>query len=59
MVKVVQEYEVVRINKRAKEVKPDGLGEATHGHGLHLNELASDGSTKVVPLIHIPLDEVT
>ena len=48
MVKVVQAYEMVRINKRAKEVKPDGHGEATHGHELQLNELASDGSTKVV-----------
>ena len=28
MVNVVQAYEVVRINKRAKEVKPDGHGEA-------------------------------
>jgi hypothetical protein len=27
MVKVVQAYEVVRINKRAKEVKLDGHGE--------------------------------
>ena len=49
MVKVVQAYEVVRINKRAKEVKPDDHGEATHGHELHLNELASNGSIKVVP----------
>ena len=49
MVNVVQSYEVVRINKRAKEVKPDGHGEATCGHELHLNELAFDGSTKVVP----------
>ena len=56
MVKVVQAYEMVRINKRAKEVKPDGLGEATRSHELHLNELASDGSMKVVPLIRIPLD---
>ena len=29
MVKVVQAYEVVKINKRAKEVKTDGRGEAT------------------------------
>ena len=49
MVKVVQAYEVVRINKRAKEVKPDGHSEVTHGHELHLNKLASDSSTKVVP----------
>ena len=49
MVNVVQSYEVVRINKRAKEVKPDGHGEATHGHTLHLDELASIGSMKVVP----------
>jgi len=46
---VVQAYEVVGINKRAKEVKPNGHGETTRGHKLHLNELASDGSTKVVP----------
>ena len=49
MVKVVQAYEVVRINKRAKEVKPDGHGEATRGHEVHLNELASNSSMKVVP----------
>ena len=49
MVNVVQAYEVVRINKRTKEVKPDGHGEATHGHTLHLDELASIGSMKVVP----------
>ena len=49
MVKVVQPYEVVRINKRAKEVKPDGPSEVTHGHELHLNELAFDSSMKVVP----------
>jgi hypothetical protein len=49
MVKVVQAYEVVRINKRAKEVKADGHGEASHGHEFHLNELAFDGSTKVIP----------
>jgi hypothetical protein len=41
MVKVVQAYEVVRINKRAKEVKPDGHGEATCGHKLYLHVLAS------------------
>jgi len=50
MVKVVQAYKVVRINKRAKVVKADGHGEATHGHELHLNELCFDSSTKVVPL---------
>ena len=49
MVNVVQAYEVVRISKRAKEVKPNGHGEATRGHELHLNELASIGFTKVVP----------
>jgi len=49
MVNVVQAYKVVRINKQAKEVKPDGHSEATRGHELHLNEWASDGSTKVVP----------
>ena len=49
MVKVVQAYEVVRISKRAKEVMPDGHSEATSGHELHLNELASIGSMKVVP----------
>ena len=41
MVNVVQAYEVVRINKRTKEVKPDGHGEATHGHELHLHGLVS------------------
>jgi hypothetical protein len=49
MVNMIQAYEVARINKRAKEVKPDGHGEATCGHELHPNELASDSSTKVVP----------
>ena len=49
IVKVVQVYEVVRINKRAKEVKPDGHGEATHGQELHLNELASVSPTMVIP----------
>ena len=49
MVNVVQAYEVVRINKRAKEVKPDGHGEATRGHELHLNEFASISPTMVVP----------
>ena len=46
---MVQAYKVVRINKRAKEVKSYGHGEATRDHELHLNELASNGSTKVVP----------
>jgi hypothetical protein len=41
MVKVVQAYEVVRINKRAKEVTPDGHGEATRDHELHPHESAS------------------
>ena len=49
MINVVQAYEVVRISKRAKEVKPDGHGEATRGHELHLNELASISSTMVIP----------
>ena len=49
MVKVVQAYEVVRINKRAKEVKPDGHGEATRGHELYPNELAFVSPTMVVP----------
>ena len=49
MVKVVQAYEVVRINKRAKEVKPDGHGEATRGHELYLNELTFVCSTIIVP----------
>jgi hypothetical protein len=35
MVKVAQAYEVARIDKRTKEVKPDGHGEATRGHELH------------------------
>ena len=41
MVKVVLAYEVVRINKRAKEVKPDGHGKATRDHDLHPHESAS------------------
>jgi hypothetical protein len=41
LVKVAQAYEVVRINKQAREVKPDGHNEVTHDHELHLNELAS------------------
>jgi len=49
MVNVVLAYKVVRISKQAKEVKLDGHGEATRGHKLHLDELASVGSTKVVP----------
>ena len=49
MVNVVQAYKVVRINKRAKVVKADGHGEATHGHELHLNELAFVSPTMVVP----------
>ena len=49
MVKVVEAYEVFRINKQAKEVKPDGHGKATHGHELHLNELAFVSPTMVVP----------
>ena len=49
MVNVVQAYKVVRTNKRAKEVKPNGHGKATRGHELHLNELASDSSIKVIP----------
>jgi hypothetical protein len=54
---VVQAYEVVRKNKRAKikreqerkGVKPDGHGEATHGHELYLHELASISSMMVIP----------
>ena len=49
MVKVVQAYEVVRINKHAEEVKPDGHGEETRGHELYLHELASISSTMIVP----------
>ena len=49
MVKVVQAYEVARINKRAKDVKPDGHGEATCGHELYQNELAFVNSMMVVP----------
>ena len=46
---MVQAYKVVRINKQTKEVKPSGHGEATHGHELYLNELASVSPTMVVP----------
>ena len=49
MVKVAQAYEVVRKKRRAKEVEPDGHGEATRGHELYLHELASVSSTMVVP----------
>ena len=49
MVNVVQAYKVVRINKQAKDVKPDGHGEATRSQELHLNELASISPTMVVP----------
>jgi hypothetical protein len=37
------------LNKRTKEVKPDGHGETTHGHELYLHELASINSMIVVP----------
>jgi hypothetical protein len=49
MVNVLQVYEVVKISKRAKEVKPNGHGKATGGHELHLNELASISPMMVVP----------
>ena len=49
MVNVVQAYKVVRINKRAKEVEPNGHGEATRVHKLYLHELAS-----VVPRLSSP-----
>ena len=49
MVNVVQAYEVVRINMRAKVVKPDGHGEATRGCELNLHELASISSMMIVP----------
>jgi hypothetical protein len=49
MVNVVQAYEMVSISKRAKEVKPDGHGEATRSYELHLNKLASVSPTIVVP----------
>jgi hypothetical protein len=60
MVYVAQAYKVVRINKRAKEnerakeVEPDGHGEVIRDHELHLHELASVGSTMVVPIV-LPL----
>jgi len=41
MVQVAQSYEVARINTREKEVEPNGHGEGTRGHELHLHELAS------------------
>ena len=37
-------------NKREKEVEPNGHGEGTHGHELHLHELASINPTMVIPL---------
>jgi hypothetical protein len=55
MVQVAQAYKVVRKkritkkNKRAKEVKPNGHGEAARGHELYLHELASISSMMVIP----------
>ena len=49
MVNVVQAYKVVRINKQAKEVEPNGHGERTCIHKLYLHELAS-----VVPRFSSP-----
>ena len=52
---MAQAYEVVRKNKRtkenkrAKEIEPDGHSEATCGHELYRNELASINSMMVVP----------
>ena len=52
---MAQAYEVVRKNKRtkenkrAKEVEPDGHGEATRDHELFLHELTSVNSMMVVP----------
>jgi len=52
---MAQAYEVVRKNKRtkenkrAKEVEPDGYGEATRGHELYLNKLCYVNSMMVVP----------
>jgi hypothetical protein len=48
MVQMVQTYEVVKITSE-KWVKPDGHVKATHGRELHLNELAFNGSMKVIP----------
>ena len=54
---MAQAYEVVRKkrrakeNERAKEVEPNRHGEATHGHELHLQELAFVVPRFVVPLI--------
>ena len=54
MVNVAQVYKVVRSNQRtrenkgAKEVEPDGHGEATCGHELYLNELVFMNSMMVV-----------
>jgi hypothetical protein len=49
MVNVAQAYEMVRKNKRAKDVETDGHGEVTHGHELYLNKLAFVNPTMVVP----------
>jgi hypothetical protein len=38
---VVRKKRRAKENERAKEVEPDGHGEATRGHELHLHELAS------------------
>ena len=40
MVKVVQSYKVARKKIREKEVEPNGHGEASRDHELHLHELA-------------------
>ena len=52
---MAQAYKVVRKNKRdkenkrSKEVEPNGHGEATRGHELHLHKLASVNPTMVIP----------
>jgi hypothetical protein len=48
-VHVARTYEVARINTREKEIEPDGYGEATRGHELHLSELACVGPQSLVP----------
>jgi hypothetical protein len=54
MVNVAQAYEMVMKNKRAKEnkrakdVEPDGHGEATRSHELYLNKLAFVNPTMVI-----------
>jgi hypothetical protein len=56
MVKVAQAYEVVGINKRTKEVKPEGHGEATRGHELHPQRVGFQWFYEGCPLVYLLRD---